>query len=148
MKSAFFRWNLRVFEGASSALGVCALLASLFLIQPTPAHAEQLELQADQTLFYVMTAINAAGYDEGIDLPDNDPVRKQVRDWLAAQPIRVLPQLKSFYRQHMQQTAVQDLGPYISSSLSASPLALPPSGGKCAMSTFPPTPRRSTASSR
>jgi tetratricopeptide (TPR) repeat protein len=114
LKSAFSRRNLRVFDGASSAVGVCALLAALFLIQPTPVHAEQLELQADQTLFYVMTAINAAGYDEGIDLPDNNPVRKQVRDWLAGQPIKVLPDLKSFYRRHMQQTAVQDLGPYIS----------------------------------
>ncbi len=61
-----------------------------------------------------MTAINAAGYDEGIDLPDNNPIRKQVRDYLATQQIKVLPDLKLFYRHHMQQTAVQDLGPYIS----------------------------------
>ena len=30
-----------------------------------------------------MAAINAAGYDEGIDLPDNNPARKQLRDYLA-----------------------------------------------------------------
>ena len=117
MKSAFSRRNLRVFDGAASALGVCALVASLSLIHPAPAHAEQLELQADQLLFYVTTAINAAGYDEGIDLPDNSPVRKQVRDWLAGQQIKVLPQLRSFYRQHMQQSAVQDISPYISWAL-------------------------------
>ena len=54
-----------------------------------------LELNSSETLFCVMAAINAAGYDEGIDLPDNNPARKQLRDYLAGQKIAVLPDLYS-----------------------------------------------------
>ena len=84
---------------------VCALLVAFWFPAGAPRPAEQLELHSDETLFYVMAAINAAGYDEGIDPPDNNPLRKQVRDYLATQKIKVLPELKPFYRHHMQQTA-------------------------------------------
>ena len=65
-----------------------------------------------------MAAINAAGYDEGIDLPDNNPARKQLRDYLAAQKLAVLPELKLFYKHHMQRTAAEDLPQYVSWALS------------------------------
>lgn len=61
-----------------------------------------------------MAAINAAGYDAGIKLPDNSPVRKQLRDFLAGQNIKVLPELKVFFRKHLQKTEAQDLNQYIS----------------------------------
>ena len=65
-----------------------------------------------------MCAINAAGYDEGINLPDNNPLRQQVREYLAGRQIAVLPELKLFYRHHMQKTAAQDLPQYVSFALS------------------------------
>jgi TolA-binding protein len=65
-----------------------------------------------------MAAINAAGYDEGINLPDNNPLRRQVRDYLASRQIPVLSELKLFYRHHMQKTAAQDLPQYVSFALS------------------------------
>ena len=76
-----------------------------------------LELNSNETLFCVMAAINAAGYDEGIDLPDNNPARKQLRDYLAAQKLPVLPELKLFYKHHMQRTAAEDLPQYVSWAL-------------------------------
>jgi len=82
------------------------------------AAANTLQLDHDQTVFYVMAAVNAAGYDDGINLPDNNPLRKQVRDYLAARKISVLPDLKLFYRHHMQKAASQDLPQYISWALS------------------------------
>jgi tetratricopeptide (TPR) repeat protein len=80
--------------------------------------AESLLLDSNESLFCVMAAINAAGYDEGINLPDNNPLRKQVRDYLASRRIDVLPDLKTYYRHHMQRNGVQDLSEYISYALS------------------------------
>ncbi|HVW86118.1 MAG TPA: tetratricopeptide repeat protein [Bryobacteraceae bacterium] len=84
--------------------------------------AEVLQLDANENLFYVMATINAAGYDEGVKLPDNSPLRAQLRDYLAKQNIPVLPELKQFYRRHMAkpgpQAGVQDLSQYISWALS------------------------------
>ena len=82
--------------------------------------AESLELDASENLFYVMAAINAAGYDDGINLPDNNPIRKQLRDFLAKQNIPVLPALRDFYRRQMRgnRSATEDLAPYLSWALS------------------------------
>ena len=66
----------------------------------------------------VLAAANAAGYDEGLALPDNSPLRTQLRDYLAQQNIPVLPELKQFYRKHMLRNGVQDLSQYISYALS------------------------------
>ncbi len=67
-----------------------------------------------------MAAINAAGYDDGVNLPDNSPVRKEVRDYLATKRLAVLPDLKLFYRHHMQKQASQDVSQYISWALAVS----------------------------
>jgi tetratricopeptide (TPR) repeat protein len=70
----------------------------------------------------VLAAINAAGYDEGINLPDNHPVRAELRKYFEQQNIAVLPELKRFYRRHMAKpgpyAGVQDLSQYISWALS------------------------------
>jgi tetratricopeptide (TPR) repeat protein len=94
-------------------------LAAICLLRLTGLHgAENLQLGANENLFAVLAAANAAGYDEGISLPDNSPLRQQLRDYLAKQNLAVLPDLKSFYRKHMQKTGVQDLSQYISYALS------------------------------
>jgi tetratricopeptide (TPR) repeat protein len=80
--------------------------------------AENLQLGENQNLFAVLAAANAAGYDEGIALPDNSQLRRQVRDYLAKQNIPILPELKTYYRKHMLKNGVQDLSEYISYALS------------------------------
>jgi tetratricopeptide (TPR) repeat protein len=95
-----------------------AVVAILLLASPVRSRADVLQLDSNETLFCVMAAINAAGYDEGINLPDSSPARKQLRDYLAGQKIDVLPDLKLFYKHHMQQTEAQDLPQYISFALS------------------------------
>lgn len=80
--------------------------------------AENLQLGASENLFVVLAAANAAGYDEGINLPDNSPVRRELRQYLAKQNIPVLPELSRFYRKHMLKNGVQDLSEYISYALS------------------------------
>jgi tetratricopeptide (TPR) repeat protein len=80
--------------------------------------AENLQLGENQNLFAVLAAANAAGYDEGIALPDNSQLRRQLRDYLAKQNIPILPELKTYYRKHMLKNGVQDLSEYISYALS------------------------------
>ncbi len=82
--------------------------------------ADSLKLDTNENLFTVLAAINAAGYDEGVDLPDNSPVRRQVRQYLAQQKIDVLPEMRQFYKKHLQRNGVQDLSQYISYALSIS----------------------------
>jgi tetratricopeptide (TPR) repeat protein len=82
--------------------------------------AENLQLGANENLFTVLAAVNAAGYDEGVTLPDNNPLRQQLRDYLARQNLPVLPELKTFYRKHLQRNGSQDLSQYISYALSVS----------------------------
>src|SRR4051794_31775122 len=54
------------------------------------------------TLFSTLAAINAAGYDAGIESPLNDryKVRMQIRDELAKMKIPVLAELRAFYKAH------------------------------------------------
>ncbi|MDP9169626.1 MAG: tetratricopeptide repeat protein [Acidobacteriota bacterium] len=95
---------------------VCLLAASSVF------GAESLQLDASESLFCVLAAANAAGYDEGLNLPDNSPLRRQLRDYLGQQNIAVLPELKAYYRKHMAkpgpQAGVQDLSQYISYAMS------------------------------
>jgi tetratricopeptide (TPR) repeat protein len=94
-------------------------LAAICLLSIRGLHgAENLQLGASENLFAVLAAINAAGYDEGLSLPDNAPLRRELRDNLAKQNIPVLPDLSRYYRKHMLKTGVQDLSQYISYALS------------------------------
>jgi tetratricopeptide (TPR) repeat protein len=98
----------------------CVFAGILLFASPGSAHAaaQALSLDSNETLFCVMAAINAAGYDEGMNLPDNSPLRKQVRDYLASKHIEVLPELKQYYRRHMQKTGLQDLSQFTSYAFS------------------------------
>ena len=80
--------------------------------------AESLELDANQNVFAVLAAINAAGYDQGIALPDNNPLRAQLRDYLAKQNIAILPELRHYYQKHLKRNDTEDLSQYISYALS------------------------------
>ncbi|HVW11967.1 MAG TPA: hypothetical protein VHC90_25480, partial [Bryobacteraceae bacterium] len=93
---------------AAAVVTLCAFFSG------QQARAETMQLESNETLFYVMAAVNAAGYDEGINLPDNNPLRKQVRDYLAKLNLPVLPELRQYYRRHMQKTGTEDLTPYVS----------------------------------
>ena len=73
------------------------------------------------TLFSTLAAINAAGYDAGIDSPLNRryQVRRQIREELAKRKIPSLPELQEFYKAHKKASDAADLGQYISFSLVA-----------------------------
>ena len=89
-----------------------AILATIPVAQ---AQTPQLgQLDASPTLFTVMAAINAAGYDADLDSPTNHPLRKAVRDELAKRTIPSLPKLKVFFAKHRAKDDTAELTQYIS----------------------------------
>ena len=68
-----------------------------------------------------MAAINAAGYDAGLDSPLNEryKVRQQIRDELKKRQVAILPELRAFYEAHKKPTPTADLSQYISFAMIA-----------------------------
>jgi len=91
---------------------LCAVLAA-----GTNA-ADKGQLDFSPSLFTVMAAINASGYEINAGSPNNDPLREQIRQAVAASKAPVLVELKQFYEGHRQRDASADLGQYISFALS------------------------------
>jgi tetratricopeptide (TPR) repeat protein len=101
-----------------------ALLACAVAI-PFPAAAQSTEsgqLDASPTLFTVMAAIQAAGYDADLASSMNSPLREQVRAALAKeQNIASLVKIKAFYEKHRKGNDAEELAQYISFGLFAGP---------------------------
>jgi tetratricopeptide (TPR) repeat protein len=74
-------------------------------------------LDGNPTLFAVMAALNAAGYDTEIDSPTNNPLRKALREHLGKQSLPSLSALRRYVRDHRLPDAGADLGQYISFAL-------------------------------
>jgi tetratricopeptide (TPR) repeat protein len=83
-----------------------------------PLRAEQGQLDSNPALFSVLAAINAVGYDSGLDAPSTHPIRHAVRRHLAARTIEVLPELRRFFQGHRQPNPTAELSQYISFALS------------------------------
>jgi tetratricopeptide (TPR) repeat protein len=80
------------------------------------------QLDANRTLFVVLAAANAAGYDAGIDSPSNSPLRQLVRDRLAQQKLTSIVPLRSILRDVRPKDPAAELNRYIEFSiLSAGP---------------------------
>jgi tetratricopeptide (TPR) repeat protein len=89
-----------------------------------PLHAEEnsnISLDVSETLFSVVTAINACGYDDGLDV--SDPVRAQVRSEVARtianseEAASSLSELCEYYKAHQPQDPSRQLSQYISLAL-------------------------------
>jgi tetratricopeptide (TPR) repeat protein len=78
------------------------------------------QLDASPSLFTVMAAINAAGYDAELDSPNNHPLRHEVRAELAKRTIPSLPALKAFFAKNRKRNETAELSQYISFALSTS----------------------------
>jgi len=76
------------------------------------------QLDGSRTLFSVMAAINAAGYDADLASPANHPLRQIVRQQIAAKKLPVIDDLKYFAGKHRQKDPTQELSQYISFALS------------------------------
>ncbi len=75
------------------------------------------QLDASPSLFTVMAAINAAGYNAGFDSPSNHPLRTEIRNQVASRNLPSLAAIKEFYVRHKRTDPVQNLSQYISFGL-------------------------------
>ena len=82
--------------------------------QPQPQHGE---LDSSPALFTVLAAINASGYDADLDSNANSPIRKQLRDVIAAKHLESVDALKKFFGTHKQANQIAELNQYISFAL-------------------------------
>jgi tetratricopeptide (TPR) repeat protein len=82
----------------------------------TPADTGQLD--ASQSLFTVMAAINAAGYRAEWTSPNNHPMRFAVQAELAKRDIPSLGPMKEFFESHRKKNDRLELSQYISFALS------------------------------
>lgn len=96
--------------------------------QPSPAAPQKLPNDSGEngfslspTLFATLAAINAAGYDAGMDSPLNQRfrIRTQIREALAQEKIGCLSELKAFYKEHQKGSDTATLSQYISFALLA-----------------------------
>jgi len=77
------------------------------------------QLDSNQTLFTVLAAINAAGYDTGANSPSCHPLRGFIRQKLAADTdLASIRALREFYQNHKHGDSTEDLAQYISFALS------------------------------
>jgi tetratricopeptide (TPR) repeat protein len=96
-----------------------AVLAVAFCVRAAEPQLGQLD--ASPTLFTVMAALNAAGYDTDLDSPNGHPLRQAIRNELAKKKIPSLPALKEFFQAHRKRDDTAELSQYISFGLTAGP---------------------------
>jgi tetratricopeptide (TPR) repeat protein len=94
------------------------ILAAAMAAHAAPAETGQLD--ASPSLFTVMAAINAAGYDADLGSPTGHPLRKAIRDELAKRNISSLAGIKDFVERHKRPNDTAELSQYISFALSCS----------------------------
>src|SRR3954447_16281306 len=92
---------------------------SVFLAAAWALHAaEPGQLDASPSLFTVMAAINAAGYDADLASPSNHPIRMAIRQELAKRSIPSLPAIQDFVEKHKLVNDTANVSQYISFALS------------------------------
>jgi len=75
-------------------------------------------LEANETVFSVLAALNAAGYDAGLGSSTGNDARLQVRATLAKRELPVLAELQKFYEEHrVAGDSGAELGQYVSLAL-------------------------------
>jgi tetratricopeptide (TPR) repeat protein len=79
------------------------------------------QLDASPTLFTVMAAINAVGYDAELASPNNHPLRNAIRQELAKKNLASLGPIKEFFLRHRQRNDSLELSQYVSFALTAGP---------------------------
>ncbi len=96
---------------------ILTLAVAAALISAPSAPAQHGSIDANESLFTVMAAINAAGYDAELDSPTNHPLRKQIRSYLANRNLASAERLKEFYSGVKLDNEAADLGQFISFAL-------------------------------
>ena len=97
---------------------VSLVTVSALLAFRAAAAEPQGQLDGSRTLFSVLAAVNAAGYDADLASPANHPLRQLVRQEIAAKKLPVVDDLRYFLGKHRPKDPTQELSQYISFALS------------------------------
>lgn len=100
------------------------MLAVALTARAAPAETGQLD--ASPTLFTVMAALNAAGFDADAASPNNAPIRAQIKQEVLQRNPPSLAAIKTFVEQHHLSNPAAEFGQYVSLGLS---IAGPPNFG-------------------
>ena len=95
---------------------ICTMGLLAALATPLRPQSDE-QLVADLRMFTVMAAINAAGYDDGLNAEAVSPVRLALREDLASMDRGMRSRLETFYEQHRQSDPDLDLSQYVSFAL-------------------------------
>lgn len=94
------------------------ILACFLFPQVGRSQQGNVALEANEQLFSVLAALNAAGYDAGLGVETGDSTRRDVRALLAKKNLPILPELRKFYSDHrVTDNSGSELGQYISLAL-------------------------------
>jgi tetratricopeptide (TPR) repeat protein len=115
-----------VFARARAALrSLCILaFAGFVILLSEPLHGQSsanVSVVANEQLFAVLAAMNAAGYDTGLGSEPPSSPRLEARAWCARRNPPVLPLLKRYYEGHAYADPSADLGQFISLALMLGP---------------------------
>jgi tetratricopeptide (TPR) repeat protein len=109
VSNRFSRLEIKIKEVMLRAIAGLAFTVALL-----PA---QNQLDGNKNVFTVLAAINAAGYDAGLDSPSDHPLRKAVRAEIARLKPSSIPAIKEFMRQHRQESPAAELRQYVAWAL-------------------------------
>src|SRR5215469_457493 len=113
------RWLASGKSAGAPVLAIVGLLISAPIGEAQTSDSG--ELDASPTMFTIMAAIQAAGYNADLSSSMNSPLREQVVATVAKQNIPSLTKIKEFYDRHRKQNDTDELAQYISFGLFAGP---------------------------
>lgn len=122
--------------GLLSAILFTSSLSAQFGPIETKASQPSGDLNANRTLFAVLVAANLSGYDDGMNLLTNSPLRQKVREKFANQKLASLGALRALLRDTRPRDPASELYRYIEFSI----LSAGPPGYKPARSDLPRPP--------
>jgi tetratricopeptide (TPR) repeat protein len=98
-----------------------SLLAAVLLaaLAAHDAAAEEGQLDASPSLFTVMAALNAAGFDADLNSPSNHPLRDAVRQEIAKRNVPSLAAIKAFFNEHRRRDDTEEFTQYVSFALAS-----------------------------
>ena len=102
----------------SATLRPIPVLVASLLLTPASAQQPQGQLDASPTLFTVMAALNASGFDEGVNSPNTHPLRRQMLEWVARRNPPSLARIRDFISSRRADTPAAELSRYVTLALS------------------------------
>jgi len=111
-------WKQTAMHRTRPARFLAPLMAVFLLASHLPAQQPAGELDASPALFTVLAALNASGYDEGLNSPNTHPLRRQILTWIAERKPPSLDKIRDFITERRAESPSAELSRYVTLALS------------------------------